>query len=72
MLTEVTITAAGPKAGTTRRLFVVAGAGTLEIPATFLYDVSPDGERFIINAGIPVPEPAAIAVTLNWSSALRK
>jgi hypothetical protein len=53
-------------------LFVVAGAGTVEIPATFLYDVSPDGERFIINAGIPVPESAAIAVTLNWSSALRK
>lgn len=47
-------------------------------PAAFRYDVTADGQRFLINAPIGVaptptsPAPTTITTVVNWSAALRK
>ena len=53
------------EAGPERRLFAVANRAANDV-----YDVSPDGQRFLINTS-PVTDAAPITVILNWQSALR-
>jgi Tol biopolymer transport system component len=36
------------------------------------YDVSPDGQRFLVNAPVEQPESPPITVVVNWKAALRK
>jgi hypothetical protein len=36
-----------------------------------IYDVSPDGQRFLVNTAVE-RDPAPITVVLNWQSALRQ
>jgi Tol biopolymer transport system component len=52
--------------GSERRLFVVANRTAYDV-----FDVSPDGQRFLINTS-PVTDSAPITVILNWQSALRQ
>ena len=52
--------------GPERRLFLVASRTAYDV-----FDVSPDGQRFLINTS-PVADSAPITVILNWQSALRQ
>ena len=36
------------------------------------YEVSPDGQRFLINTPVEQPEPPPITVVVNWMAALKK
>jgi dipeptidyl aminopeptidase/acylaminoacyl peptidase len=36
------------------------------------YDVSPDGQRFLVNTSVEQPESPPITVVVNWTAALRK
>ena len=49
-----------------RQLFVVTDRAVNDI-----YDVSPDGQRFLVNTAVQ-RDPAPITVVLNWTSALRQ
>ena len=49
-----------------RQLFVVADRAVNDV-----YDVSPDGQRFLVNTATE-RDPAPITVILNWTSALRR
>ena len=46
-----------------------------QFPLTgFAYDVSPDGQRFLMlkdNPGKPMAEPSGVVVVLNWFEELR-
>ena len=33
-----------------------------------LYDVAPDGQRFLVN--VPLPEPPELNVVMDWTTAL--
>ena len=46
--------------GSEEQLFVVTGRAASDV-----YDVSPDGQRFLINTS-PTGNPAPITVILNW------
>ena len=46
--------------GSEEQLFVVTGRAAGDV-----YDVSPDGRRFLINTS-PAGDPAPITVILNW------
>ncbi len=56
--------AAGVEIGAARPLFRIDPAGWSD------YDVTPDGERFLAVANVPVQDADAIAVTANWLSLL--
>jgi Tol biopolymer transport system component len=56
--------AAGVEIGAARTLFRIDPAGWSD------YDVTPDGERFLAVANVPVQDADAIAVTANWLSLL--
>ena len=49
-----------------RQLFVVTDRAANDI-----YDVSPDGQRFLVNTAVE-RDPAPVTVVLNWTSALRQ
>ena len=52
--------------GASRPLFRMGSAGWQD------YDVTADGERFLVIENLPAPDADAIAVTTNWSSLLRR
>ena len=52
--------------GASRPLFRMASAGWQD------YDVTSDGERFLVIENLPAPDADAIAVTTNWPSLLRR
>ena len=44
-------------------------------PAVFRYDVTPDGQRFLVNTtkqGEAAAAPEAITVVLNWAAGLKR
>jgi len=42
------------------------------VRARFSYDVSADGQRFLISTGLDQSESAPITVVLNWAAGLKK
>ena len=44
---------------------------TVPAPASFQYDVAPDGNRFIVNSARQV-DSAPLTVVLNWPALLKK
>jgi hypothetical protein len=56
------------QSGTPQRLFQ-----TRPLPKTWnLYDVSPDGQRFIVNMPLEWTSAAPITVVTNWTEKLRE
>ncbi len=54
------------RVGASRPLFRMNPAGWQD------YDVTGDGQRFLVVANMPAPDADAISVTVNWSSLLRR
>ncbi len=54
------------RVGASRPLFRMNPAGWQD------YDVTADGQRFLIVVNMPAPDADAISVTVNWSSLLRR
>jgi len=52
--------------GDPQRLFRIDPVGWQD------YDVTGDGERFLVAANVPAPDADAITVTVNWTSALKR
>jgi hypothetical protein len=52
------------KVGASRPLFRMNSAGWQD------YDVTADGQRFLVVANMPAPDADAITVTVNWPSLL--
>ncbi len=67
MAVEVVTGGTAFAAGTPRALFQTRAA-TLVVRA---YDVSPDGQRFLINSLIGDPTSSPITLVLNWTAGLR-
>jgi hypothetical protein len=42
------------------------------IDLAFPYDVAPDGQRFLVRVPVGSPQPAAIAVLLNWPAQVKR
>ena len=59
----------GPAVPLFRTRLIVQGSESSGLPTT--YDVSPDGQRFLLRYPPTDPEPP-ITVVLNWMAALRK
>lgn len=38
----------------------------------YFYDVSPDGQRFLVNAADREPAPALVTVVVSWTASLEK
>ena len=47
-------------------------AGYLGFGSSFNYDVSPDGQRFLVNAAGSAQMTAPITLIVNWMAALKK
>jgi Tol biopolymer transport system component len=61
------------KAGAPARLFSIpASAAARFARRNIIYDVTPDGQRFLINVSAEEPSSSRITVILNWMSALNK
>jgi Tol biopolymer transport system component len=58
--------------GEPRPLFRTNAAGPLGGGVRFNYDVSPDGERFLINTDAGDPATTGIHVIVNWPALLKK
>lgn len=61
------------RAGTPARLFNVGFSTAVTRPRVrnTVYDVSPDGQRFLISVPVGPPGSSQITVVLNWPAALR-
>ena len=68
MAAEVNGQGANFEVGTVRPLFKMSPAGA----GIYKYDVSADGQRFLINMRTLETAPAPVTVVLNWTAGLRK
>ena len=70
--------AASVKAGATFEfgqptvLFQTRAREPLSAEEIFTYDVSPDGQRFLINVNLEQSNPPPVNIVLNWTSELRR
>ena len=62
---EVTREGAALRIGPVRRLFNVRPAGGRKF-----WDVSPDGQRFLVNSALAAPDEAPLTLLVNWSALL--
>ena len=61
------------KAGIPARLFTITAAGAAQFARrNIVYDVTPNGQRFLINVPAEEPSSSRITVVLNWMAALNK
>jgi Tol biopolymer transport system component len=61
------------KAGVPARLFdIPASTAARFARRNIVYDVTPDGERFLVNLPVEEPSSSRITVVLNWMGALSK
>jgi Tol biopolymer transport system component len=65
MAAEVTREGAALRIGTVRPLFSVRPAGGRKF-----WDVSPDGQRFLVNTALATPDEAPLTLLVNWSALL--
>jgi eukaryotic-like serine/threonine-protein kinase len=66
MIATPVLLGSSAQVGASRPLFRVGSAGWQD------YDVTADGERFLVIENLPAPDADAIVVTTNWSSLLRR
>jgi serine/threonine protein kinase len=60
-------------AGAPQRLFSLGGdRATRPSPRNAVYDVTPDGQRFLISAPAGEPVSSRITVAMNWTAGLKK
>jgi hypothetical protein len=71
MSVGVTITASF-EAGTPVALFQTHRRQPISAQDVFSYDVSADGQRFLVATKVDEPTAAPLSVTLNWASAMEK
>ena len=69
MAAQITATAGDFRVGSVRTLFTVSSLGT--VPGD-LYDVSTDGQKFIIVQDIEHTSTLPLTLVTNWTAALRK
>jgi Tol biopolymer transport system component len=69
MAVEVNSKGAGIEVGAVKTLFKVR---TLITATGYNYDVSPDGQRFLVAALPEIAETSPVTVVLNWSAELKK
>jgi dipeptidyl aminopeptidase/acylaminoacyl peptidase len=62
---DVTSDGAGLRIGTARPLFNVRPAGGRKF-----WDVSPDGQRFLVNTALAAPDDAPLTLLVNWPALL--
>jgi len=65
MAVEVKATATTFEAGRPRELFQTRAVTTL--PGHSVYDVTADGQRFLINTALEAEGPPAMTVVMNWA-----
>jgi Tol biopolymer transport system component len=65
MAAEVTNDGAALRVGTPRPLFNVRPAGGRKF-----WDVSPDGQRFLVNTALAAPDEAPLRLLVNWTALL--
>lgn len=58
--------------GTVQPLFVTRPRAQQGLNATYNYDVSPDGQRFLVNTLVDQAPPAPITLVFNWTATLKK
>ena len=63
--------AAAFSAGSPKRLFHLPIGGVFEVFPDYGYDVTADGQRFLVNKFVEAT-PASITLATNWTAALRK
>ena len=54
--------------GAVKKLFEANGRAITSWP----YDVSADGQRFLVNTRVGQPDPEPITVVVNWVAGLKK
>jgi Tol biopolymer transport system component len=67
MAAEVTAVGASFRVGTVRPLFKMAVGGP-----RYAYDVSPDGQRVLVNTIVETTSTAPITVVVNWPATMRR
>jgi Tol biopolymer transport system component len=65
-------TGAGFEAGFPNGLFVTHARQPISAMDFFSYDVTPDGEKFLVNTKVDTSNSAPLSVILNWSSEMEK
>src|SRR5262249_22490898 len=70
MAVEVRTTASGVEAGKPRELFQTRAIATF--PTFHIYDITADGQRFLINTTLESAGPPPITVVLNWREGLKR
>ena len=65
MAVEIKTTAASIEAGKPRELFQTRAA--VMFPGFHIYDVTADGQRFLINSAIEAEGPPSMTVVMNWT-----
>jgi hypothetical protein len=56
--------------GAVRSLFDTGAPSTINPRSA--YDVSPDGQRFLVNTLVEQAEPAPITLVVNWRALLKR
>ena len=59
------------RAGVPQMLFRAPGVNPVLASTVFHYDVSKDGQRFLIDAAVEGPTQSPVTIVLNWQAALR-
>jgi hypothetical protein len=73
MAVDVRRNGAALHAGTPRMLFKTSAVLGDHAGSNYPYDVSANGQRFIVNERLtPVAQGAALTVVLNWAAGLKK
>lgn len=65
-------TGAGFEAGFPSGLFVTHTRQPTSAMDFFFYDVTPDGEKFLVNTKVDTSNSAPLSVILNWSLEVEK
>jgi eukaryotic-like serine/threonine-protein kinase len=60
------------ESGPPEALFQTHARQNIGVMDAFSYDVTRDGQRFLINVKIDDPSPAPLAIVLNWASEMEK
>jgi len=67
MAVEILVASGSVKAGTPQELFSTAMSSGITYP----YDVTADGQRFLVQELVPQTEPPSLTVVVNWQAGLK-
>jgi serine/threonine protein kinase len=60
------------EAGTPVALFQTSLSQPISTLDVFSYDVTTDGQKFLVNARVDEPNPAPLSITLNWTTEVER